>query len=46
LISDLAVQSLSRTAPTAGAGSSIGEALRTLQKEIGYLEKRVAEDAG
>jgi AcrR family transcriptional regulator len=45
LISDLAVQSLTRTKASAGTGSSIGEALRTLQKEIGYLEKRVAEDA-
>jgi len=45
LITELAVQSLTRpTQP--GTAPTIGEALRTLRKEIGYLEKRVAEDIG
>lgn len=45
LISDFAVHALTRSSPGVAAGSNIGEALRELQKEIGYLEQRVIEGA-
>lgn len=44
LLSNLAVHSL-HPAPDSGSATDIGEALRMLKKEIGYLEKRVAQGA-
>jgi AcrR family transcriptional regulator len=45
LIADMATESLLTKAPRASNRSTIGEALRSLQKEIRYLEQRVAEDS-
>ena len=44
LIGDMAVQSLARSTPSA-VGTTIGEAFRSLQKEIKYLEQRVTDGA-
>lgn len=41
LISDMAVQCLVRS-PEGGTQSSLGEVLASLEKEIGYLQKRVS----
>jgi AcrR family transcriptional regulator len=46
LIADFAVGAITRPAPGVAGGSNIGEVLRELQKEIGYLEQRVIERAG
>jgi AcrR family transcriptional regulator len=46
LISDFAVHAVTRVAPSAVTGDNLGEALRELRKEIGYLEQRVSEGAG
>jgi AcrR family transcriptional regulator len=45
LISDFAVHALTRSAPGAPAEANIGQMLRELQKEIGYLEQRVSDRA-
>ena len=46
LISDFAVHAVTRAATGTVTGDNLGEALRELRKEIGYLEQRVAEGAG
>jgi AcrR family transcriptional regulator len=45
LIADFAVGALTRSAPGFAGGSNIGEALRELQKGIGYLEKQMTRRA-
>jgi AcrR family transcriptional regulator len=45
IISDLAVQGLTRHQLGAVTGSNIGNVLRELRNEIGYLEQRVANSA-
>jgi AcrR family transcriptional regulator len=43
LISDFATNAVCRLAPNAGIAGSLGDTLRELRKEIGYLEQRVTE---
>jgi AcrR family transcriptional regulator len=45
VMSDFAVYGLKRSIAGVGVDADLGEALRTLRKEIGYLEERVTERA-